>query len=362
VITNNKNEAIINSAQSKGLPEYHKLMQKCLSEYYRVLKPGHWITIEFHNSQNAVWNTIQEVLQKAGFVIANVRILDKGQGTYNQMTTNLAVKQDLVISAYKPKDIFKREFESKAGNEETVWMFVRQYLEKLSGPVVNDGFVRIIPERQAFLLFDRMVAYHIMNGTSVPIDAVDFYIGLKERFIERDGMYFLTGQVNEYDAARVKYDVEYSQFDLYVSNEKSAIAWLNMQLLLMPQTYQDLQPKFMQECKPADKHEKIPELSEMLEENFLNDDYGKYYIPDVTKSSDVVKLREKRLQKEFESYLETKGKLKEVRTEAIRAGFAKLWTENNYQLIVDTAERLPEKVIAEDDKLLMYVDLSSGRV
>ena len=65
---------------------------------------------------------------------------------------------------------------------------------------------------------------------------------------------------------------------------------------------------------------------------------------------------------EFEGYLETKGKLKLFRTEAIRVGFAKLWAEKNYKLIVETAERLPEKVIAEDDKLMMYVDLSTGRV
>ena len=65
---------------------------------------------------------------------------------------------------------------------------------------------------------------------------------------------------------------------------------------------------------------------------------------------------------EFEGYLEGKGKLKAFRAEAIRAGFAKLWTERNYKLILETADRLPESVIAEDDKLLMYVDLSSGRV
>ena len=362
VITNSKSEAIMNPVQKKGLPEYQALMTLCFAEYYRVLKPGRWMTVEFHNSQNAVWNSIQEALQRAGFIVASVSTLDKQQASFKQVTTTTAVKQDLVISAYKPKEKFKRDFESMAGSEETVWMFVRQYLEQVSCTVIDGGYVRVIAERQAFLLFDRMVAYHIMKGLSVPIDAVDFYVGLKERFIERDGMYFLSGQVNEYDAVRIKYDVEHAQFDLYVSNEKSAIAWLNMQLLLMPQTYAEIQPKFMQECKPADKHEKIPELSVMLEENFLQNDNGTWYIPDVTKASDVAKLREKRLLKEFESYIETKGKLKLFRTEAIRTGFAKLWTDKNYQLIVDTAERLPEKIISEDDKLLMYVDLSAGKV
>ena len=118
----------------------------------------------------------------------------------------------------------------------------------------------------------------------------------------------------------------------------------------------------MQECKTVDKFEKMPELSVMLEDNFLQNDAGRWYIPDVTKAADVAKLREKKLVREFEGYLATKGKLKLFRTEAIRAGFAKLWAEKNYRLIVDTAERLPESIIQEDDKLLMFVDLSAGRI
>ncbi len=50
------------------------------------------------------------------------------------------------------------------------------------------------------------------------------------------------------------------------------------------------------------------------------------------------------------------------RTEAIRVGFAKLWEDANYKLIVETAERLPESVVQEDDKLLMYYDISLSRV
>lgn len=72
-------------------------------------------------------------------------------------------------------------------------------------------------------------------------------------------------------------------------------------------------------------------------------------------------MREKKLIKEFEEYLKSTGKLKLFRTETIRAGFAKLWKDKNYALIVNTAERLPETVIQEDDKLLMYYDISLSR-
>lgn len=365
VKTNNKQEAIINRSQSKTLLEYQSLMTEAFTEFYRVLKPGRWMTVEFHNSLNAVWNAIQEALQRAGFVIADVRTLDKKQGTFKQMTSAAAVKQDLVISAYKPKESFKHRIMTYAGSEETAWDFVRQHLEKIPVVVVTDGRIEIIAERQAYLLFDRMVAYHIMQGIPVPLDATDFYRGLDEKFLKRDNMYFLPDQVNEYDAARIKTEVENVQFDLFVTNEKSAISWLYQQLdekVCGPQTYAELQPKFMQEVKTVDKYEQMPELAVLLEENFLQDENGRWYIPDVTKEGDLLKLREKNLWKEFEGYMNSRGKMKLFRSEAIRVGFSRLWKEKNYKAIVDIAERLPEKIVQEDPNLLMYYDISLGRV
>lgn len=359
--TNIKSEAIMNKTQKKEISEYYFLMQNAFSELYRVLKPNRWMTVEFHNSKNSVWNTIQSSLSIAGFIIADVRILNKEKKTINQYNTRGAVDQDLIISAYKPKDSFKREFVDKAGSVDTVWTFISQHLENLPVVVLKSGTIEIVSERQSFLLFDRMVAYHIMNNIAVPIDATDFYKGLDEKFLKRDGMYFLPDQVNEYDTARITNDFEPIQFELFVTNEKSAIAWLYQQLD-NPQTYAELQPKFMQEIKAWDKFEERPELNTLLEENFLQNDDGKWYVPDVTKAADVIKLREKKLLKEFEGYLASKGKLKLFRAEAVRVGFAKLWADKNYKLIVETADRLPESVIQEDDKLLMYYDISLGRI
>lgn len=227
--------------------------------------------------------------------------------------------------------------------------------------MIKNEKIELIAERQAFLLFDRMVAFHIMNGITVPVDAPDFYKGLDEKFLKRDEMYFLHDQVNEYDSARITTDVENVQMAMFVLDERTAIAWLYQQLNF-PQTYAELQPKFMQEIRSIEKYEKLPELSVLLEDNFIQNEQGKWYIPDVTKAVDVTRLREKKLIKEFEEYLNSNGKLKLFRTEAIRAGFAKLWKEKNYGLIVKTADRLPESVVQEDDKLLMYYDISLSRV
>lgn len=193
------------------------------------------------------------------------------------------------------------------------------------------------------------------------MDSADFYKGLDERYLQRDSMYFLIDQVNEYDMARIKMDVEPVQFDLFVTNEKSAIAWLYQQID-EPKTYAEIQPRFMQEIKAVDKFEDMPELQVILEENFIQDEKGRWYIPDVRKEGDVAKLREKKLWKEFEGYLASKGKLKLFRSEAIRVGFGKLWKDKNYQAIVDMAERLPERTVQEDPNILMYYDISLSRI
>ncbi|MBP3452734.1 MAG: DNA methylase [Clostridia bacterium] len=364
VVTSTQNEAIINKTQKKALPEYQDLMEKCLATYYRVLKPGRWITIEFHNSQNAVWNAISEAVLRAGFIIADVRTLDKKQGSFKQMTSTSAVKQDLVISAYKPREAFVRRFYENAGDPEMAWEFVRQHLRNV--PIVadgnRDGKLDIIAERQDYLLFDRMVAWHIMNGIPVPMDAHTFYEGLRQRFLQRDGMFFLPDQVNEYDEKRAHMELDVQQLAFLVTDEKNAIAWLNYILRDGPKTYQEIQPVYLQELHQS-KQEKMPELLDMLRENFVQDEKGAWYVPDLSNAADLAKVRRKALLKEFyDSCVPGKAKLKVFRMEAIRAGFDECWKARDFKTIVAVGEKLPEAVLQEDPALLMYYDNACARV
>ena len=229
---------------------------------------------------------------------------------------------------------------------------------------INNGRIEHVAERQNILLFDRMVAYHIVNGINIPIDASDFYKKLDETFVKRDDMYFLPNQVNEYDMARLTTDIEPVQFTFIVSNEKTAIAWLYQQLsdeYNGPMSYSEIQPLFMKEIKMVDKYEIIPELQTILEENFIQNEDGKWYVPDLKCEGDLAKLREKKLLREFDGYLQHKGKIKQCRLEVLKVGFSKLWKEKKYSEIVDISDRLPSSVIQDNSDLLMYYDLSLSR-
>jgi len=401
VFTNNAPEAIMNNVQQKGLLEYQELMTRCFKEYYRVLKPGRWMTVEFHNSQNSVWNAIQEAIQRAGFVIADVQTLDKQQGTFNQVNVAGAVKQDLIISAYKPNGGLEDRFKLEAGTEEGVWDFLREHLKRLPVFIEKDGVSELIVERTDYLLYDRMIAFHIQRGRSIPMSASEFYKGLRQRFHERESMFFMPDQASEYDRKRINVN-ELRQLALFVTDENSAIQWLRLQLQNKPQTFQELQPQFMPISRSWAKHEKEIELKELLEDNFLKYDCvgsvpsqiwswlqkssrlrekakdqapetadnslkaeakDRWYVPDPAKAQDLERLREKALLREFEEYRAHIGKkIRTFRTEAVRAGFKKLWGEKDYRGIVQVADKLSDKVIQEDPKLLMYYDNALTRL
>ena len=123
-------EDVIDERRGKTLQCYQDSMAKCFSEAFRVLKPGRWMTIEFHNSKNAVWNAIQEAITRAGFVVADVRLLDKKLMTYKQSQQGL-VKQDLVISAYKPTADLEAATLVDTASEQSAWDFVRYHLHQL---------------------------------------------------------------------------------------------------------------------------------------------------------------------------------------------------------------------------------------
>lgn len=353
------NEAIVDKVKEKTLLDYQRMMSNCFSNYYRVLKPGRWMTVEFHNSRNSVWNAIQEALQHAGFVVADVRTLDKQQGSFQQVVSGNTVKRDLIISAYKPNGGLEERFQKKAGTEDGVWDFVSTHLRQLPVFVAKGNKAEPVAERQSHILFDRMVAFHVQRGYPIPISSPEFLSSLRQKFPEREGMFFLPEQVTEYDRKRLEVK-EVEQMQLFVSDEKSAIQWVRIQLGRNPMTYSVLQPLFMKHVGQSwEKNEQPIELLAVLQQNFVEENGGKWHVPDPKNEAHLEQLRSRALLKEFQQYLDTKGKLKVVRTEALRAGFKESWQKKDYSTIVQMAKRVPDVVIQEDQALLMYFDNAS---
>lgn len=420
--TNSKEEAIENPNQKKGVNEYKDLMLKCFQEAFRMLKPGRWITVEFSNTKAAIWNALQATLQECGFVVAGVAALDKTRGGFHAMTSPTAVKQDLVISAYKPNGGLEERFRKSGHTVDGVWDFLKTHLRNLPVVKPRGGELEFIAERDPRILYDRMVAFYVGHSVPVPLSSAEFQASVADKFPEREGMVFLPDQVAEFDKKRAQME-GVGQMSIFVEDEKSAIDWLRNFLKTRPSTYQDIQPEFMQQLGASwKKFETRPELRLLLEQNFLqfrdesevpsqihsylstqNKDLrnlpkddgrlksrakDRWYVPDPAKAVDVEAIRDKRLRQEFWELCDevgiarrqvgdanqrtlplpvsagkTKGKkkLKEVRSEAVRLGFKECFATQDYATILNLAAQLPDNVIEEDEQLQMIRDMAEMR-
>jgi hypothetical protein len=91
------------------------------------------------------------------------------------------------------------KFNQHKHSDVAVWEFVTEHLGHLPIHLVSGNSTTAIIERRPKILSDRLIAFYVQRGLSVPIDAGKFQQGLRERYIKRDGMFFTNEQVQEYD-------------------------------------------------------------------------------------------------------------------------------------------------------------------
>ena len=354
VFTSNQSEAIINNSQRKKLEDYHRLILSAFKEYHRVLKPKRWITIEFHNSQSSVWNVIQESILKAGFIIAQVSVLDKQQGSFKQVTSAGAVKSDLVISAFKPLKKFEERFLQTSGNGlETE--FIEQFLsvQPIKGSL----------ERTDKMLYSKMLAYYIQRGYEIRYDAKSFYSLLNQNFAYEDGFWFTANQINSYLEYKKKLklegldEIKSGGMFLFVTDEKSALVWL-FNFITTPKSYSEISIAYNQLANI--QGDNIPELKDMLEQNFIFEN-DKYRRPkSVPEHNQITEKREKVLLREFEGLLiksqTEKGKIKIVRKEALSYGFEMCYKAKRFNDILTLAKKLDKTILEKSSELNDFVE------
>ena len=350
VFTNNKTEAIINTTQNKDSDDYKNLLMRCFSEFYRIIKPNRWITIEFHNSKAEIWNIIRESIIKSGFIIAQIAILDKMQDTFKQINAPGSVRNDLIINAYKPDVAFSETFNFNYGINLEV-DFLEMHLNKL--PISQNI------ERTEKMLYSKYLAKYILNNYEVRLDSKEFLDLLKKHFVECDGFWFTSPQLIKYEndiKNNLLDGIDVGQSILGISDEKTALFWL-YQFLKTPKSYDQIYNEYVKKLMVTP--DKIPELRELLDENFITEN-GKYKIPSSIEKSKIDEIRIKKLDKDFNIILDeiesSKSKIKEVRIEALLYGLTKLYIEKNVDVIKLIGERIDDKIIESDDDISAIIN------
>jgi DNA modification methylase len=99
-------EIIINEEKGKTDKDWELLMGKALSECYRVLKPGRWLSLCYHDASEGTWQLVQDINAEIGFIpeqSETILFIDTDAKSYNQLLADKATRRDLVINFRKPR-------------------------------------------------------------------------------------------------------------------------------------------------------------------------------------------------------------------------------------------------------------------
>ena len=99
-------ETVVNRSLSslhggKDVTDYEKLMAAAFEEMARILRPGAWASVMFHNSDDEVWSAIQRAIEAAGFEVRATVAFDKSQPSFKGVKAMLDLERvpafDLVL-------------------------------------------------------------------------------------------------------------------------------------------------------------------------------------------------------------------------------------------------------------------------
>jgi len=135
-------EIIVNEVRGKNEAEWASMMHKAMSECYRVLKPGRWLSLCYHDTSEGTWSLIQDIMAEVGFLIDksdSALFIDTDQKSWKQRVAEKVTKRDLLINFRKPKPgetslgIMITGDEDKTSFNEKVRSIIAEYLEAHPG-------------------------------------------------------------------------------------------------------------------------------------------------------------------------------------------------------------------------------------
>lgn len=153
-------EIIVSDVRGKTVPQWESLMKKAMAECFRVLKPGRWLSLCYHDSSEGTWSFIQDVMAEVGFIVdksENVLFIDTDQKSFNQITADKVTKRDLVINFRKPKiGELKHEVKIEEKDNDTT------FFEKVK--IIIEDFLTVNPGSSKDRIYDEVVSRMVRKG------------------------------------------------------------------------------------------------------------------------------------------------------------------------------------------------------
>lgn len=99
------NEIIVNKERGFTNRTWQDRLLSSMKEVFRVLKPGRWVSVCFHDSDPSSWERLQDVMLEAGFLPGGSSMassMETGWHTLKMHTSEDITKRDLVVNYRKP--------------------------------------------------------------------------------------------------------------------------------------------------------------------------------------------------------------------------------------------------------------------
>lgn len=259
-LTDSTLEAVVHRKQDGGtkrIGDYARLMTDSFREMHRVLKPGRWASVVFHNSDDFIWQTILDAAEAAGFELAEINSFDKEQlsfkGIRGAKGLEKVTNKDIVLNLHKPAPrsapATNANGKAQRGNGDTEIRIVERIGAYLATDPAAEG-------RTLQALWNHALGEMIHKGlVEVSMEQVGRMLPYYFKVV--DGAWYLRGQAV----------IGGRLFDL--TTDSGALVWLNT-MLAEPKTVGDLIPEWQKATAQTGTADP-GRLERLLEQNYVQD-------------------------------------------------------------------------------------------
>lgn len=275
-LTDQKQEAVVHvkHKNKNTLPDYTRLMMGSFREVYRVLKPGRWASVVFHNSDDRVWQAIQHAAEAAGFDLVNAMVFDKEQRSFKGIRGEKGLENvtnfDIVLNLHKKvkaRPVAQPEAQERI--EQVIVAAIREHLE--AGPA---------PDYRTGQYLHSLAIRALLNARiSVELTWERLESILNVQFRHINCHWYLSKEA-----------ITSTGHGFMVRSESTAVAWLEHVLATNPQTLSDLIPQWQIATLGAGSRISRT-LEQILDANFWKEEATGYWTVPTSAQREIIKRR-----------------------------------------------------------------------
>ena len=205
-------EIIVNEVRGKDETSWANMMRKAMAECCRVLKPGRWLSLCYHDTSEGTWALVQDIMAEVGFLpdkSDSALFIDMAEKSWKQRVADKVHKRDLVINFRKPQldEVATRIAitgdEDRMTFNEKVHIIIKEYLEAHPGATKDRIYDEVVSR---MVRSGKMEAHNFEDLLSQIAEEVKQPV-MKDLFRQEDPNLFGTHEINRWYLKETESDI-----------------------------------------------------------------------------------------------------------------------------------------------------------